>query len=361
MRSTAAIAVARCYHRGVMPLRVALIGAGNIASVHIAALTRAENAELAGVYDQNGDLARQRAESHAIPKVYATWEALLGDADIDCVAVLLPHDLHERYAIEALAAGKHVVCEKPLGTDVAECDRMLAAAARAGRRLFPVHNRVYDWAAERMGEIVREGKIGEIVLAQTNGYEGPRTVGVRPWLATKAGGGGVLMAQAVHPAYVLRWLLGDVARVGCLFGDVRVVDMTAEDTAVATLKFASGVLAEMTATFGIAHGPFDHTIQLHGRDGYLHLGSGRRGGNPYVLSAIAPQLYGDNELREVEVAPSDGFQTGFYRMWVDYAAAILDGTPPRVTGEDGKKAVEIVEAAYRSNELGRVVDLPLSG
>lgn len=342
-----------------MPLRVALIGAGNIASVHIAALAKAESVELTGIYDQAGDLARQRAEAHAIPKVYSTWEALLGDAEIDCVGVLLPHDLHERFSTEALDAGKHVVCEKPLGTDVAACDRMLAAAARAGRMLFPVHNRVYDWAAERLGEIVREGKIGEIVLAQTNGYEGPRTVGVRPWLATKAGGGGVLMAQAVHPAYVLRWLLGDVARVGCLFGDVRVVDMTAEDTAVATLKFASGVLAEMTATFGIAHGPFDHTIQLHGRDGYLHLGSGRRGGSPYVLSAIAPQIYGDSELHEVEVGPSEGFQTGFFRMWDDYARAMLDGATPRVTGEDGMRAVEIVEASYRSNETGRVVDLPL--
>jgi predicted dehydrogenase len=346
-----------------MALRVALIGAGNIASVHIAALRGADQVELAGIYDLNGDLARQRAESHDIPKVYATWEALLGDAEIDCVAVLLPHDLHERFATEALEAGKHVVCEKPLAPTVAECDRMLEAASRAGRRLFPVHNRVYDWTAERMGEIIAEGKIGQVVLAQTNGYEGPRTVGVRPWLATKSGGGGVLLAQAVHPAYVLRWLLGDVARVGCLFGDVKVVDMTAEDTAVATLKFASGALAEMTATFGIAHGPFDHSIALHGRDGYLYLGSNRgaaRGTNPYTLSAISPQLYGDSELHEVEVRPSEGMATGFHRMWADYARAILGGAEPRVTGEDGKKAVEIVEAAYRSNELGQVVDLPLA-
>ena len=346
-----------------MPLRVALIGAGNIASVHIGALRGAENVDLVGIYDQDGDLSRQRAETHGIPKVYATWEALLGDAEVDCVGVLLPHDLHERFATEALAAGKHVVCEKPLAPTVAECERMLAAASRAGRRLFPVHNRVYDWTAERIGEIVAEGKIGQVVLAQTNGYEGPRTVGVRPWLATKSGGGGVLLAQAVHPAYVLRWLLGDVARVGCLFGDVKVVDMTAEDTAVATLKFASGVLAEMTATFGVAHGPFDHSIFLHGRDGYVHLGSSRtgaRGGNPYALWAISPQLYGDSELHEVEVQSSEGMSTGFQRMWADYARAILDGTDPRQTGEDGKKAVEIIEAAYRANELGRVVDLPLT-
>jgi predicted dehydrogenase len=345
-----------------MPLRVALIGAGNISTVHIGALRRVEGVELVGIYDQNGDLSRQRAEAHGIPNVYPSWEALLGDGGVDCVGVLLPHDLHERFATEALAAGKHVVCEKPLGTSVAECERMLAAAERAGRSLLPVHNRVYDHAAERMHEIVEQGQIGEVVLAQTNGYEGPRTVGVRPWLATKSGGGGVLLAQAIHPAYVLRWLLGDVARVGCLFGDLKVVDMTAEDTAVATLKFASGALAEMTATFGIAHGPFDHAIYLHGRDGYLQLASGRAGprGNPYTLSAIAPQLYGDSELHEVEVTPSEGFATGFQRMWADYAGALLEGATPRVTGQDGRAAVEIIEAAYRSNELGRTVELPLA-
>ena len=82
------------------------------------------------------------------------------------------------------------------------------------------------------------------------------------------------MAQAVHPAYALRWMLGDVARVSCLFGGLKVVDMTAEDTAIATLKFASGVVAEMTATFGIG-GPwaFRPRDSLHGREGYLHLSS----------------------------------------------------------------------------------------
>jgi UDP-N-acetyl-2-amino-2-deoxyglucuronate dehydrogenase len=343
-----------------MALRVALVGAGQVASVHLEALAETDAVELVGIYDQDLARARQRAEANRIPRAYASWDELLRDEAVECVAVLLPHDLHERFATEALAAGKHVVCEKPLGQSVAECDRMLAAAARAGRRLFPVHNRVYGHAVERMGEIVRDGKIGQVVLAQTTGFEGPRTVGVRPWLATRRGGGGVLMAQAVHPAYALRWMLGDVARVSCQFGGLKVVDMTAEDTAIATLKFASGAVAEMTATFGIAHGPFDHSITLHGRDGYLHLGA-RAGGSRqrFALVAIAPQLFGDAELHEVELPMTDLSATAFRRMWEDYAGGIVEGTPTRVVGEDGKRAVEIVEAAYRSNETGRTIDLPL--
>ncbi len=81
---------------------------------------------------------------------------------------------------------------------------------------------------------------------------------VRPWLGTAAGGGGVLLAQAIHPAYVLRWLLGEVAEVACFKSARKVVDMTAEDTALALLRFQSGAVAEMTGTFGLRAGPYEH-------------------------------------------------------------------------------------------------------
>jgi predicted dehydrogenase len=339
-----------------MPLRVGIVGAGQVANVHLRALAGTEVVEVVALCDQDRARAEEKAAANGVPRAYGDFAELLADDTVQCVAVLLPHDLHERFTVEALGAGKHVVCEKPLGQSIGEMDRMLDAAARAGRKLFPVHNRIYQTVADKMHEIVAGGGIGEVVLAQTTGFEGPRTVGVRPWLATPRGGGGVLMAQAVHPAYVLRWLLGDVARVGCQFGGLRVVDMSAEDTAIATLKFASGAIAEMTATFGIAHGPFEHSIVLHGRDGYLQLGVGGRD----ALRVISPKIYGDTSLHEVELPASDDAVTGgFRRMWEDYARGVLDGAPTRVNGDDGKRAVEIILAAYESNRTGQVVDLPL--
>lgn len=331
-----------------MSLRVALVGMGRIGRVHLQALSSVGSAEVVGVYDLNPQLARERAEAANVQRVYASWQELLSDAEVECVGILLPHDLHERYATEALDAGKHVVCEKPLAPTLPECDRMLAAAARSGRKLLPVHNRVYSSAVEKMGELLRQDAIGEVFLAQTTGFEAPPTV--QTWLATPRGGGGVLMSQAVHPMYVLRWLLGDVARVSCLFGDRKVVAMSAEDHAVVLLKFANGIAAEMTCTFGIAHGPLDHSITMHGRDGFLEL-SHRQ------LHVISPRTYGDTQLHEVPLAVTDS-TSAFARMWDDYACGILKATPTRQTGEDGKRAVEIVQAAYRSNATGRTVDLP---
>jgi UDP-N-acetyl-2-amino-2-deoxyglucuronate dehydrogenase len=333
-----------------MALRVALVGMGRIGKTHLRALAGTGEADVIGVYDQDQARARDSAEAEGIPRVYASWAEVLGDQEVQCVGVLLPHDLHEQYTVEALQAGKHVVCEKPLGPTLPECDRMLAAAERAGRKLFPVHNRVYSQAIERMGEIVREGGIGDVVLAQTTGFEAPPTV--QTWLATPRGGGGVLMSQAVHPMYALRWLLGDVARVSCLFGDRRVVDMSAEDTAVVLLKFTNGIAAEMTCTFGIAHGPLDHSIAFHGRDGYLNMTHQR-------LYAISPRMFGDTEQHEIPMAETD-HASAFRRMWEDYAHGILDDVPTRQVGEDGKRAVEIVQAAYRSNQTGQTVDLPLT-
>jgi UDP-N-acetyl-2-amino-2-deoxyglucuronate dehydrogenase len=339
-----------------MALRVALVGAGQVANVHLEALGETTAVEVVGLFDQDRARAEEKARTAGVARVYESWAQLLGDEAVQCVGVLLPHDLHEQFTVEALDAGKHVVCEKPLGQSIGEMDRMLEAARRAGRKLFTVHNRVYQHAAEKLHEIVTSGQIGEVILAQTTGFEGARTVGVRPWLATPRGGGGVLIAQAVHPAYVLRWILGDVARVSCQFGGIKVVDMTAEDTAIATLKFASGAIAEMTATFGIAHGPFEHSIVLHGRDGYVQLGVGGRD----ALRAISPKLFGDTDLHDVDVPASDGHAVGFRRMWEDYARGILEGAPTRMTSEDGKRSAEIILAAYESNRTSRVVDLPLA-
>ena len=166
-----------------MGLRVALIGAGQVASVHLEALGETDAVELVGIYDQARAGAGARGRN-GIPRVYASWEELLRDEAVQCVGVLLPHDLHEQYASRRWRPAS-TSSARSRSADVAECDRMLAAAERAGRELFPVHNRVYSHAVERMHEIVAAGQIGEVVLAQTTGFEGAAD-GPEPWLATRA-------------------------------------------------------------------------------------------------------------------------------------------------------------------------------
>jgi UDP-N-acetyl-2-amino-2-deoxyglucuronate dehydrogenase len=345
-----------------MKLRIALVGAGNVARSHLMGLAESDIVEVAGILDPDQARAREKAEAFGIPRLVESWAELLADASIPCVGLLLPHDLHESFAIEALAAGKHVVCEKPLATTIASCDRMLAAAESHGRKLFAVQNRIFSRAYEAVKEIVTSGAIGDVLIAQTNGFEGPGTiVGRQPWMTDHRGGGGVLITQAVHAAYALRYLVGDVKQVSCLFAERKVVPMTAEDSAIVTLRFANGAIGEMTSTFTIAHGPFDHSITLHGTDGYVTVGAIRGDARRrFGVRAISPSRFGDKELHDVEILGDDLGHQSFGRMWDEYARNILDGSPTRCTGIDGKRAVEVILAAYASNASHRVVTLPLA-
>jgi predicted dehydrogenase len=324
-----------------------------MAHVHLGVLTSDPRVRLVAVHDVLPEKAAAVAERFQVPRIYTSYADVLADDALDLVLVLLPHDLHFRYSLDALQAGKHVVCEKPLTTSVPDAKQLLAAAERTGRYLFPVHNRVYDEATERASQLLTSGALGEIFLAQTEGFEGPRTVSVRPWLATAQGGGGVLLAQAVHPAYLLRYLVGDVASVACFFGRRRRVEMTHEDTAVVALEFRSGAVGNMTATFGVTAGPLDHVVTLFGTDGWVQFRMAPPGRPGQVLRAIAPRLYGDDAVHE-EYFPE---RQGFRRMWDDYLNAILTGTQPCVTALDGAKAVEIIAAAYQSQAEGCAVRL----
>ncbi|HET7769283.1 MAG TPA: Gfo/Idh/MocA family oxidoreductase [Chloroflexota bacterium] len=335
------------------PIRVAIVGCGAISQAHLKAI-RENDASLvtvAGVFDQDAARAAARASEYGVERVYRSWEEVLGDREADVIAVLLPHDQHARVAIEALEAGHHVVCEKPMGTTVAECDAMIAAAQKAGKRLHPVHNRIYDPASDAVKAFVESGAIGDVFLAQTLGLEPPRTVSVRPWLGTPAGGGGVLMAQAVHPAYLLRWVLGEVAQAVCLTAQRKVVEMTAEDTAVAVYRFQSGAVAEMTGTFGLPVGPAEHRVTFYGPGGYAEISS-KNG-----TLGLSQDRFGDRSVHPLMTEHEWG--TGFRRLWEDYALGFGTGSETRVTAEDGKRAVEMIQAAYESAKSGQVVKLPL--
>jgi predicted dehydrogenase len=333
------------------------VGAGGGATAHFDAARLTDAFEVVGVLDVDRQRARAQADRYRIPRCYRDLDELLGDDDVECVAVLTPPDTHEPLACAALAAGRHVVCEKPLGRTVVECDRMLAAAEAARRRLLPVHNRLYSNAIARMRELVRGGELGTVLLAQSIGVESPATVDAAAWLRTDVSLGGVVIAQATHPLYVLRALLGDVARVAAAHGP-STLEMTGEDTAALTVAFRSGALATLVATFAAAPGSGDHAIRLHGTTGMLEttLREGTRL-RPEHLRGVLPGIFDDTEVHELYLTPSDGWLTSFQRMWEDYAEAIAAGGSALVSGEDGREVVRIVRAAYESMQQGHTVSV----
>jgi UDP-N-acetyl-2-amino-2-deoxyglucuronate dehydrogenase len=341
----------------VSALRVAAVGAGGGAAAHFDAARLTGAFELVGVLDVDAERARAAAERYGIPRCYGDLEELLADDEVECVAVLTPPDTHEPLACAALAASRHVVCEKPLGRTVPECDRMLEAAAAAGRRLLAVHNRLYSHAIARVRELVQGGELGAVFLAQSVGIESSATVDAAAWLRTGISLGGVVIAQTTHPLYVLRALLGDAAQVTATAG-AATLEMNDEDTAALTVTFAGGAIASFVATFAAAPGSGDHAIRLYGTAGAIE--TTLRGGTrerPERLRAVLPSRFGDDEWHELDLPPSEGWITSFQRMWEDYAPAIRSGAPALVSAEDGREVVRIVRAAYESMEAGRTVSV----
>jgi UDP-N-acetylglucosamine 3-dehydrogenase len=337
-------------------LNIGLIGAGNISRVHLSALQDLPAGKVIGLYDADPARAQQRASEFGVERIYSSQVELLGDPNVQVVAVLVPPFLHAPVAIAALEAGKHVVTEKPMAGSLAECDSMIEAGRKAGRRMLTVQNRIFSPAYEAARDLIRDGAIGTVFMAQTDGFEGPDTVFRTSWLMNALPGNGVLLAQAVHPAYTLRWMLGEVDQVSATFGGRKVVDTAEEDTAIVTFRFASGVIVSMTATFGLRNGPFDHAIKVFGDDGYIEI-RGQAGVPP--LRVISPTTYGDRELHEVELPESPNHAAHFRSMWEDYLRSFESGQPGRVDEIDGRKAVEMILAAHRSSETGRAVPLPL--
>ncbi|HVC33356.1 MAG TPA: Gfo/Idh/MocA family oxidoreductase [Chloroflexota bacterium] len=338
-----------------MSLRVVVVGCGAIARAHVPAILAADDVDLVGLFDQDQARAREMASQHGNPRVYGSWREVLDDPGVECVDLLLPHNAHYQVALEAANAGKHLVVEKPIATSLSEVDDMIAAAQRNGVVLMTCHTVLFEPGAQKVEEVVRSGAIGDIYLAQTIGLEGPSTVSVRPWLANSRGGG-VLMAQAIHQVYFLQHIMGPVASVSAVIGKRKIVPMTTDDTCLALLAFTSGAVAEITSTFGQHVGPFSRGTYFYGSEGFVSYQPHNTALRPnHKLEVVSEKTYGDRDPHDVGYEEESQFK----RMWQAFGKAMAAGQPPPVTGGDGRAAIEVVLAAYKSAEEGRAIPLPM--
>jgi predicted dehydrogenase len=329
-----------------MPVQIVMAGCGNIAPLHLDAARHAEaGCRYVGALDADAARAEALAERFGLPRVYANWAEALADPDVEAVDLCLPHHLHQPYAVEALAAGKHVLVEKPLAVSVAEADTMIEAARRAGRVLMPVHNWLYVEPTLRAREVIAGGALGEVYLVEVVGIQDPATVAVRPWLERRGeAGGGVAIAQTIHFLYLARYLLGEVRRVAAFTSNKGLAAMQGEATLAMSLEFADGTLGSVTSTFAQGPGSGELRLTVYGTRGLLH-------DTVSAVDVVAPALFGDEDLHTVATA-DPGDPLGFTALLGDFSRAVQEGVAPRVTALDGRAALAIVEAAYTAAQRG---------
>lgn len=320
-------------------LKWGLIGAGDIAKKRIApALRDALNCDLVAVNRHRAALAESFAKEFGARKWYADWRDLIADEEIEAVYIATPVYLHKEQTIAAANAGKHVLCEKPMALNIAECGEMIEVCRTNNVKLGIAYYRHFYPVIERIKQIIEAGEIGKVVFAQINAFEffDPAPDNPRRWLIEKEkSGGGPMMDFGCHRLEVLINLFGIIRRVKSIVANVA-FEREVEDTAAAIFQFESGICANLTVTHAAIEA--QDTLDIFGTNGSIH-GAVLNQGEIKIRTA-------DGE--RVENHPPH--QNVHQPLIEDFVEAVLTDREPRVNGETGKAVAEIEAEIYRQGQ-----------
>ena len=285
-------------------------------------------------------------------------EAVLDDPAVDVVDICLPPHLHFDVAVRALGAGKHVICEKPLVTSLAEADALAHVASETGRSVFPVFQYRFGRAMDQLRALQQAELAGKPLVAtlETHWNRGAEYYAV-PWRGTWAGErGGAVLGHAIHIHDMLSVILGPVARVFADLG-TRVNDIETEDCAALTIRMASGALVTSSITLGAAADTSRLRFCFEGVTVESKRAPYAPADTAWTFTARAPvsQARVDAVVRAVPPC-----KTGFAGLFEAVADA-LDGASSRhVTLADGRRSLEFVTGVYGSARSGAPVAFPLA-
>jgi predicted dehydrogenase len=347
------------------PIRVGLIGSQFISSIHCESLRSVPGAEIVAVTCATEEHAQAFAKQHGIRRWFTDFRKMFEMPDLDVVVLGLPNDLHCDATIAAAAAGKHVICEKPLCLNLEEADRMIDACRKAKVKLMYAEELCFTPKYVRLKKLVDEGALGTIHLVkQSEKHDGPHA----GWFwDTKRSGGGVTMDMGCHAIEFFRWLLGgpngDKAAVRSVYADMGTYvhgDKTnGDDCSTLILKMDGDVTAIAEESWA-KPGGMDDRAEVYGSEGVAYADLLR--GN--AIHAYSKRGYG----YAVEKAGAtqgwtfpiyeEAWNYGFPQEMAHFVESVRDDKKPLCTGEDGKAVLEAIFAAYASAEQGRRVDLP---
>lgn len=345
-------------------MRFGLIGAGAIGKIRADALAQSPVCELVGVTDLDEGRARTAAPN---AEYYADAEALIAARDVDALIISTPPPLHEPLSVAAASAGKHVLVEKPMAATPDACERMIAAARKAGTLLTVGYNHRYFEALKLVRDVARSGEIG--TLSHVRAYTGHRGLSEfkAPWMYDKqVMGGGALMDNGTHMIDLVRYIAGDPAEVFG-FATNKVWGLGVEDEGLALLRTPEGTTASIEASWHEWRGYRFHI------EAYGDRGMARAYYAPMMATVIRLDKPGGNKSVERRFYPKailreklKGWQSTviatFLEELADFVAAAR-GEPHSsrlALGTDGLRAIQIAHATYASTESReRVVLQPL--
>lgn len=343
-------------------LRVGVLGAGQIAqAAHFESCTKAANADLYAICDVADDLRERMVITHGAEKSYNDYDRMLADPDLDAVIIATADAFHVPASIRALEAGKHVLCEKPVGLTVEECRELKAAVTRSGKVLQVGHMKRFDPGLQAAKSFIRD-EMGELVALKAwycdSTHRYPMTDAVQPLIVTSANARKpatnpkadlrryYMLAHGCHLIDTARYFAGDIVSV-----DARLSERAGIWCWFVDVEFASGTLGHLDLTVQVRM-DWHEGFQIYGQNGSI-LGKTY---NPWYYKSSEVDIFREADGATHRVLGADGH---FYRRQLEgFARTILDGAAMEGADiDDGLASVQAMVAIARSVESRKPVAL----
>ena len=355
---------------------IAILGCGKVAHLHANAINNIGNARLEGVWSRTQKRAENFAQKYKT-EAFQDIGSMIKNKKIDLAIVCTPHPFHREPAIKAADAGANVLVEKPLASDLRDCDEIINACKNNNVQLGVVSQRRWYEPVMRVKNAIDSGKIGNPALGTINmlGWRDKNYYDTDEWRGTREmEGGGGLVNQAPHQLDLLLWFMGEIEEVCGLWRNLNHPFIEVEDTAVAIIKFKNGGIGNIVVSNSQKPGIYGK-VHVHGENG-ASVGVQTDGGAMFVAgmsNVLEPPVNdlwtvpGEENMPDLwKKEDSDHFNsidpTVFYmeQQIKDFINSLESGSKPLVTGEDGRRTVELFTAIYRSTRDNAPVKFPLS-
>ncbi|MGD9569043.1 MAG: Gfo/Idh/MocA family protein [Sedimentibacter sp.] len=347
--------------------KFAIIGCGRISFKHIEAIVNnRKDAELIAVCDIVEEKALEKSKEYKKlmnilvgPKVYVDYKKMLAESEIDIVTIAAESGYHAEIAIYCMSNGKHVIVEKPMALSIIDADNMIECGKENNVKLCVCLQNRFNPSIQRLRDAVEKGRFGKIIngTARILWNRNMDYYKQANWRGTWQFDGGTLMNQCIHNVDLLQWMLG--GEVDSVYSQCYTFlrDIEVEDFGTIIIKFKNNAIGIVEGSACVFRENLKETLDIFGEKGTVCIGG-------LAVNNIETWKFADNNeneetiMREVKANLNSVYGDGHIFLFKDMIDALRKDDLPIINGEEGKKALSIILAAYKSSLTGEVIKFP---
>ncbi|SKA96488.1 Predicted dehydrogenase [Caloramator quimbayensis] len=348
-------------------LKFAIIGCGRISKWHVDAIAQnSDEAVLVATCDILKDKAVEKSEIYkkffpdAQVKIYEDYKEMLENEEIDVVTIATESGYHPEIAIYSMNKGKHVIVEKPMALSTDDAETMINTAKKMNVKLCVSHQNRFNKSIQMLRGALEEGRFGKLVsgMASIRWNRNMDYYRQAPWRGTWELDGGTLMNQCIHDIDLLQWMMGgEVDSVYAQTGRF-LRDIDAEDFGAVIVRFKNGSIGIIEGSACVYPKNLEETLSIFGEKGTAVIGG-------LAVNRVETWRFSDGKdseeeiLKQQEADPDTVYGHGHTPLFKDMIDAIKNNREPLINGQEGRKGMEIILAAYKSQKTGMPVKFPI--